>query len=59
MINTVDICMYEVTFPVSVTSGTLPPPELFTANLEEELEELRVKLDRQPEEFYRQRYEGK
>ncbi|PFX15535.1 D-inositol 3-phosphate glycosyltransferase, partial [Stylophora pistillata] len=37
--------------------GTLPPPELFTANFEEELEELRVKLDRQPEEFYRQRYE--
>ncbi|XP_022785156.1 uncharacterized protein LOC111325590 isoform X1 [Stylophora pistillata] len=27
--------------------GTLPPPELFTANLEEELEELLAKLNRQ------------
>ena len=38
---------YSVSFCLPFLSGTLPPPELFTADLEEELKELRTELRRQ------------
>ena len=38
---------YSVSLCLPFLSGTLPPPELFTAYFEEELEQLRTELIRQ------------
>ena len=35
---------YSVSLCLPFLSGTLPPPELFTADLEKELEQLRTEL---------------
>ena len=37
---------YSVSYCLPFLSGTLPPPELFTADLEDELKVLRSKLNR-------------
>ena len=37
---------YSVSLCLPFLSGTLPPPELFTADLEDELKGLRTKLNR-------------
>ena len=37
---------YSVSLCLPFLSGTLPPPELFTADLEDDLERLRVKINR-------------
>ena len=37
---------YSVSLCLPFLSGTLPPPELFTADLEKELEQLRTEVNR-------------
>ena len=41
---------YSVSLCLPFLSGTLPPPELFTADLEDELEQLRTEVITQREE---------
>ena len=38
---------YSVSLCLPFLSGTLPPPELFTADLEDELKQIRTELERQ------------
>ena len=38
---------YSVSFCLPFLSGTLPPPELFTADLEEELERIGLILQKE------------
>ena len=41
---------YSVSLCLPFLSGTLPPPELFTADLEDELKGLLTELERQRDE---------
>ena len=41
---------YSVSLCLPFLSGTLPPPELFTADLEDELEQLSTEVNTQREE---------
>ena len=41
------IAKYSVSLFLPFLSGTLPPPELFISDLEEELKQIRTELERQ------------